>query len=150
MIRGSFVLDDPKSTLSMALVLLAIMIFLVSPPMRTFRSDTFLLILITGIVYHVLIGLVALAKQVPTWARVIELEEFARTLPPWIRLTLLSLNKHGWAKRRAQLKLTRKRSKVLADMGLAEEGREGMLTITRLGREIAKIVAGREVMSRKI
>ena len=56
---------DPKPVLSRALTLLIITVSLASPQMRFFRPDIVVLILTIAVVYHVLIGLFALARQSP-------------------------------------------------------------------------------------
>jgi len=70
-IRKSFTFHDPKPVLSRALTLLIITVSLASPQMRFFRPDIVVLILTIAVVYHVLIGLFALARQSPidrsTW-----------------------------------------------------------------------------------
>lgn len=59
-----------------------------------------------------------------------------------MRDTLLRLNRgYGRAKRRAELKLTRKRSKLLAEKGLGKENERRELMLTELGHMVAEIVA---------
>lgn len=65
LITGYFTLDDPRPAFTGALIFLIVTVFLVSPLMRFFRSDILILILISGIFCHVLLGLSALARQGP-------------------------------------------------------------------------------------
>jgi len=74
-----------------------------------------------------------------------KLEEFSESLPPWVKHTLLRLEHRSYAKRRAELKLTRKRSRTLSEMGLAEEDEYKSLHQTTLGKTVTQVLlAGRE------
>lgn len=148
LIRRVFVPKNCKWAFSNALTLLVITTFLVSPTigMRYFRSDVLVFILTVIISYYVLSGVTALPRWTSAEAspRQTTAEDFVETLAPWIRLTLQKLSRHGWAKRRAELNLTRKRSRILTEIGLAQENQHGTLVLTQLGRTAADLVARRE------